>query len=38
MKSFSVTIEMKATEQYFPVVLSIIKVVEFHRPGELSPE
>ena len=24
MKSYSVTIQMKATEQYFPVVLSII--------------
>ena len=24
MKSYSVTIQMKATEQYFPVVLSIM--------------
>ena len=31
MKSYGVTIQMKATEQYFPVVLFII-VREFYQP------
>ena len=40
MKSYSVTIQMKATEQYFPVVLFIIlyKVVQALKCAEEIPK
>ena len=35
MKSLSVTIQMKATEQYYPVVLSIKVVLIFESVDEI---